>query len=348
MISNFRIWIGDLGPADAGFAIVLGLAPAVILLRRARRGAPGPELFTTALFGGYLIVMAVVVLCPLPTLPPDVFPGAAEPPRFLISTTLQTRGFLSGGLDNQNLQNLLLTVPFGFGLPFLVHRRRRWLALACAGLPIALEGSQLMVSVIVGWAYRSVDVNDVVANAGGALLGLALFTWLNRLLPLGVPPAHRPTTRTAAAGAGAVIAAALGLWALGPGEIHSYTTACESAPPAGALHPLTGWTAYVDDDWLCVLQPDGATSTPVGSPDILLVTGEGGQVGVLGQAPGQSARVLVTLADGRSTDARLHHVDGLDQWLAYSAQFDTAPTTAADANSATVQYFSADGSPLHP
>ena len=39
----------------------------------------------------------------------------------------------------------------------------------------ALETAQLGVSLLIGAAYRSVDINDVLLNAAGVLLGYALF-----------------------------------------------------------------------------------------------------------------------------------------------------------------------------
>lgn len=79
--------------------------------------------------------------------------------------------------------NILLTVPYGFGLPFFVRfkpRRFPWLALAPG---LAIEGSQLVLSLIVGYAFRGVDINDVLLNAVGAGVGYGLYcgiTWLYR------------------------------------------------------------------------------------------------------------------------------------------------------------------------
>lgn len=77
----------------------------------------------------------------------------------------------------------MLTIPFGFGLPFIVRIRGwhyLWLAFA-VGLTIEL--SQLVMSLIVGFGYRAVDITDVLTNAAGVLIGyvfFCVFSWVYR------------------------------------------------------------------------------------------------------------------------------------------------------------------------
>lgn len=74
--------------------------------------------------------------------------------------------------------NILLTAPYGFGLPFFVRfkaRRFPWLALAPG---LVIEGAQLVLSLIVGYAFRGVDINDVLLNAVGAGVGYGLYCGL--------------------------------------------------------------------------------------------------------------------------------------------------------------------------
>jgi glycopeptide antibiotics resistance protein len=69
--------------------------------------------------------------------------------------------------------NLLLTVPFGLGL-FLLPKARvyPWRVVLAAGL--APEALQLLVSLLFGPNMHSIDINDVLLNTLGVLLGLAL------------------------------------------------------------------------------------------------------------------------------------------------------------------------------
>ncbi len=79
------------------------------------------------------------------------------------------------------LENILLTVPFGFGINFLTRVRARnftWLAIA---IGIGFEASQLIISLIVRNGFRAVDINDAILNAAGVLIGYALFRLFARI-----------------------------------------------------------------------------------------------------------------------------------------------------------------------
>lgn len=72
-------------------------------------------------------------------------------------------------------ENILLTVPFGFGVNFVARIRPKnffWLAIAVG---LAFEFIQFNISLAVQNSFRVVDINDVALNAIGTLLGYALF-----------------------------------------------------------------------------------------------------------------------------------------------------------------------------
>ncbi|WP_370866928.1 VanZ family protein [Paenibacillus chitinolyticus] len=71
--------------------------------------------------------------------------------------------------------NILLSVPFGFGLPFLrkVSFKRMFLAGVMFGL--AIEGAQMVLSLLIRAGYRTVDVNDVLLNFIGVMLGYGCY-----------------------------------------------------------------------------------------------------------------------------------------------------------------------------
>jgi|SRR5215207_1329300 len=72
-------------------------------------------------------------------------------------------------------ENILLTIPFGFGISFISKIRPRnvyWLALVVG---LVLEIIQLVISLIVHSAFRVVDINDVLLNTIGVLIGYGLF-----------------------------------------------------------------------------------------------------------------------------------------------------------------------------
>jgi glycopeptide antibiotics resistance protein len=73
------------------------------------------------------------------------------------------------------IDNIFLTIPFGFGVNFLARVKPRnifWLAIAVG---LGFEFSQLMLSIAFRSGFRAVDINDAIFNATGVLLGYALF-----------------------------------------------------------------------------------------------------------------------------------------------------------------------------
>lgn len=149
------------------------------------------------LFGLYLVALLCVVFLPL-----HGIRAAAENYEGTQPITRAWRWGLrpalpwSGGqLERQRLANVAMTIPFGVGIALLVPRLGlRRLALVCCGVGPALELSQLTISVMLGFVYRTFDVNDLIDNSVGALIGLAGITTVaslraSRTTP---PPAGSP------------------------------------------------------------------------------------------------------------------------------------------------------------
>lgn len=80
------------------------------------------------------------------------------------------------------LGNMAAFVPLGVLLPLALRRRSALIVLATALVAsIAIEIGQLALSVAVGWAYRSADIDDVIVNVLGAMVGYGLLvfgTWI--------------------------------------------------------------------------------------------------------------------------------------------------------------------------
>jgi len=79
------------------------------------------------------------------------------------------------------IANIVLTTPFGFGLNFISRVKLRdflWLSLS---IGIGIEMLQLVISLILSYPYRVVDINDAILNAVGVLVGYSLFRAFARL-----------------------------------------------------------------------------------------------------------------------------------------------------------------------
>lgn len=83
------------------------------------------------------------------------------------------------------LYNILLTIPFGFGINFLTRMDIKKIVCISILLGLGLEGMQLLLSFALRYPYRVVDINDVIFNAFGVLLGYGLFKlfcWLYSII----------------------------------------------------------------------------------------------------------------------------------------------------------------------
>lgn len=70
-----------------------------------------------------------------------------------------------------SLLNVLLLVPFGFGLPFLAKLHAKQVVAAGALLSAAIELLQLLTGQLTDMTFRVADVNDVIFNTIGAAIG---------------------------------------------------------------------------------------------------------------------------------------------------------------------------------
>ena len=70
------------------------------------------------------------------------------------------------------IANITLTIPFGFLVSYLTkqHNRRKLLYWTIA-VGLSLEVTQLLLNLILGVRYHTVDITDVITNALGFLLG---------------------------------------------------------------------------------------------------------------------------------------------------------------------------------
>lgn len=203
----------------------------------------------TVAFVAYLVVLAGAAFLPLPI-------GQVERGTGPAYDLVLRRPDLLGGWEAQ--RNVLMTVPFGVLLPLVVRWRYELLVLACVAVTLVIETGQLLVSAAVGWSWRAFDVNDLLLNTVGGLLGLALTGLVLAVVRRPAPP--RPVRLVPGA-----LAAALVGWTVvatvttPPDPVFAY--ACEE-PPAGAVTSLPGGArAFAGRDGSLCLQADGTTAS---------------------------------------------------------------------------------------
>ena len=80
-----------------------------------------------------------------------------------------------------SLLNIVLLVPFGFGLPFLVKWHVKKVVCIGALFSIAIECLQAITGAVAHMTFRIADINDVLFNTAGAAIGYMLFVGFVRL-----------------------------------------------------------------------------------------------------------------------------------------------------------------------
>lgn len=156
-------------PLFFGFVCV-----ALALLAISRRTTAG-RFLAIAIFTVYLVGVANFVLLPLKFgFGPDEY-GPIE-----LGRLIELRPFFLSGADvmplSQLLLNVLLTIPFGFGLPFVFQVRGRDVLVVGVLLSIGIELAQLAADALyLALPAWSIDINDVLLNSLGVLLGYAAF-----------------------------------------------------------------------------------------------------------------------------------------------------------------------------
>lgn len=73
------------------------------------------------------------------------------------------------------LLNILLLVPFGFGLPFITNLRMKNVVMRGLFFSIGIELLQLITGLVAKTTFRIVDINDVLFNTLGVVIGYILF-----------------------------------------------------------------------------------------------------------------------------------------------------------------------------
>ena len=125
----------------------------------------------TALFAVYLVLVVQATMFPIPI-------DGSAPANATRFNLVPFRNFLDGPPINreQAIPNVFLGVPFGFLAFFVIRRPSPWRVLAYgAGLFLAVECLQLLLLQVVPAAPRTADINDVILNVIGVVIGIVLF-----------------------------------------------------------------------------------------------------------------------------------------------------------------------------
>lgn len=97
-----------------------------------------------------------------------------------------------------SLLNICMLIPFGFGLPFITQYRLKQIVVSGTLFSIMIELLQLLTGSLAGSTFRIVDINDVLFNTLGTIVGYFLFGGFVHFLQYLFP--HLKTSHTSIMG----------------------------------------------------------------------------------------------------------------------------------------------------
>ncbi|MCA1054195.1 VanZ family protein [Rossellomorea aquimaris] len=93
------------------------------------------------------------------------------------------QGYFSGFIKGI-LGNIIMMIPLGFYLPFIKPKLNSFRNILIVGIIAAtsIEITQKVISLVIGASYRSFDVDDIILNTIGVLLGSIALRFINPIV----------------------------------------------------------------------------------------------------------------------------------------------------------------------
>ena len=90
----------------------------------------------------------------------------------------------ANGIGRTDILNLIMTIPFGIGMPFVSKLNSLTKsALSGAALGICIELTQYAETFLTGgFTLRTIDINDVIFNCGGSIVGFILLYGVAKMI----------------------------------------------------------------------------------------------------------------------------------------------------------------------
>ena len=169
---------------DNEFVWLIGIPSLVMVLFVLRnRGNSLSRLLFVSVFWMYILLVVQFVAFPIPIAKgigdeSKVFP--LELPYVNLTPFYFGRFLTPDKIFLLVIQNIILTIPFGFGLNFIAHIKPKnlfWLSIVFGA---GMEAVQFLIALLstslgMGITGRIVDINDAILNIAGVLLGYGLF-----------------------------------------------------------------------------------------------------------------------------------------------------------------------------
>jgi glycopeptide antibiotics resistance protein len=196
-------WLFEGALSIALFVVLIPVlvAPFLAVVYRAYRyPAPGPTLLAAAT-GLYVCSLVAFTTFPLPEAPEEfcsdrgstdywqLTPGASLGDVLDRTDEVGLTAALTSGVTLQIIFNVVFFIPLGFLVAYRLHRGPGAALLAGLGTSLLIEFTQgTALWGIYPCPYRLADVDDLLTNTAGALLGWGIGSLVSRRWPFREPP----------------------------------------------------------------------------------------------------------------------------------------------------------------
>lgn len=134
----------------------------------------------------YLLFFTIFYIYLVNVLKYTIFPIPLDP--FMAKVMSEGRNFTDGinllpfnfpsieyFLHKQVPLNVILSIPFGFGISYILKMSKKKLVVSSILFGLIIELAQLVISLFLSFTYRYIDINDVILNGLGIYIGYFLF-----------------------------------------------------------------------------------------------------------------------------------------------------------------------------
>jgi len=132
----------------------------------------------------YISMIILIVLLPMPVYKEsiEIFKGMYIKNNYIpFKSIIQIINNLSLATAlKQVMGNIIMFVPFGFFIPILFRKYSiKKYTIICFLIACSIEMSQLVLSNIIGVRFKITDIDDVILNLSGGVIGYYIFnpTW---------------------------------------------------------------------------------------------------------------------------------------------------------------------------
>lgn len=154
------------------------VAYVIIVLVLKKKGSTSVYIFLFSIFYIYLYALASFTLFPIHF--GEAFTGVTD---FNIRYNIRLIPLitLTQADIRTSVLNVLLTIPFGFGISFVAKVGNKKIIFLGFSLGFLIEALQLLQGLVAGFTFRIIDIDDVIFNFIGVLIGYAAF-WIFKKL----------------------------------------------------------------------------------------------------------------------------------------------------------------------